>query len=183
MQIDLIRHGEYEGEKAYCGSTDRKLSEKGWQQMSAACDCHNSWEQIISSPLSRCTAFAKQLSDNLQIPLTIDGRWREMHFGRWDGFTALDIMQNDEQALTDFWKNPVKYSPPEGETLQQVVSRILVAWNELKQYAKPSLVVTHGGPMRIIHCHEKNHPLEQLMEIQVQNAELHSYLLNKELAK
>lgn len=180
MQIDLLRHGEYEGEKAYCGVSNRKLSERGWQQMRDACNIPNNWELIVSSPLSRCATFARHLSETLGLQLQIDERWQEMNFGMWDGRTALDIMQDDEQGLTDFWNNPLQHSPPDGETLQQVNARVLQAWEELKQQSIPLLVVTHGGPMSIIHCHQENHPLSRLMEIQVQYAEMRSYSINKD---
>ena len=53
--IDLLRHGEPEGGRAYRGhSIDDPLSETGWQQMWAAVGYHKPWEQIVSSPLQRC---------------------------------------------------------------------------------------------------------------------------------
>ena len=58
--IDFIRHGEPEGGRRYRGNAvDDALSEKGWQQMWGAVGDRPPWQQIISSPMRRCSAFAE----------------------------------------------------------------------------------------------------------------------------
>ena len=185
MQLDLIRHGEIEGKYKYCGVTDVKLTDVGWQQMLKACDRPNNWKKIITSPLSRCRVFAEHLSEVLELPLETDSRWQEMNFGRWDGLSALEIMEFDEKNLQNFWVNPYKNNPPGGESLKSMQSRVLQAWQDLLHSQKSSLVITHGGPMRIIHCHVDNYPLHRLMNIPMPYAGMQSYKhpsLNAELS-
>jgi len=178
MKIELIRHGEIETNNTYCGITDHKLTDVGWRQMLNACNRPNNWERIISSPLKRCRVFAAHLSDIMNLPLIIDNRWQEMNFGRWDGLSALEIMAFDEKNLQDFWVNPYQNCPPGGESLKFVQSRVLQAWQELVHEQKNGLVITHGGPMRIIHCHIKNYPIDRLMNIPMPYAEVQSYKLS-----
>lgn len=177
MEINLLRHGEYEGEKVYCGVTDRKISQFGWQQMLEVCLKKNSWQSIVSSPLSRCREFAEYLSEMMKLPLHIDPCWQEMNFGEWDGLSALEIMKFDEKKLYSFWENPYENCAPGGETLKNMQSRVLNAWQSLICKNKSVLVITHGGPIRIVHCHVENHPIERLLDIDVQYAELRSHFI------
>lgn len=178
MQIDLLRHGELQGEKVYCGITDRKLTDYGWQQMREACQNQTHWQKIISSPLSRCALFAKYLSQHTGLPLQLDARWQEMNFGEWDGRSALDIMERDEVRLTQFWRNPLTVTPPHGESLLEVKNRVLQAWQDLLDNKESALVITHGGPMRIIHCHLQGLPLHQLLDIEIKYGQLNSITIN-----
>ncbi len=63
LLIDLIRHGEPQGGMRYRGQLDDPLSELGWQQMRNATANVQPWEHIVSSTLSRCADFAKELAD------------------------------------------------------------------------------------------------------------------------
>ena len=167
VKIDLLRHGELKGERVYCGVTNKKLTTLGWQQMVNACVKEQHWKNIVSSPLSRCLDFAKHLSNSLALPLQVDARWQEMNFGQWDGLSAQQIMAFDEKKLFQFWENPLKITPTDGESLDDMQDRILDAWQALKKTNQPTLVVTHGGPIRILCCHLENLPVERLFDIDV----------------
>ena len=101
-----------------------------------------------------------------------------MNFGEWDGRSALEIMEKDEVKLTQFWQNPLTVTPPRGESLLEVKTRVLHAWDELVKHNEPTLVITHGGPMRIIHCHLYGHPLHQLLDIDINYGQLNSLTIN-----
>jgi broad specificity phosphatase PhoE len=70
-QIDFIRHGEPLGGKCYRGQIDDPLSATGWQQMWQALGDAAPWQQIVTSPLSRCQAFAAALAERHGLPMTI----------------------------------------------------------------------------------------------------------------
>ena len=177
-RIHLLRHGELEGKPAYCGTTDRKLSAKGWQQMWQACDVQCHWQLIVSSPLSRCLDFARKLAAVLGIPLEVDERWQEMDFGQWEGKTAEEILSTPDSGLLDFWQDPINTAPPGGESLPAVQARVLRAWHELLDRQRNALVVTHAGPIRIVRCQQEQHPLRKLMELEVKHASLYSITIN-----
>lgn len=103
--IDLIRHGEPVGGRRYRGGTDDPLSEKGWNQMWTAVENYHGWQQIISSPLSRCAAFANALSAKLVIPVSIDDRLAELGYGEWEGKTSgrlgIPISLTEPRRLND----------------------------------------------------------------------------------
>jgi alpha-ribazole phosphatase len=63
-------------------------------------------------PLSRCHHFAKLLSSELQLTLVTTPAFQEIDFGDWEGKTAEQI---DAQLLSQFYADPVNFSPPNGE--------------------------------------------------------------------
>lgn len=171
--IHLLRHGEVEGGPCYRGSSDDPLSPCGWEQMWAAVG-ELDWDCIVASPLVRCAAFARSLAERRGIPLEIDARLREMHFGAWEGRTAAAIMAEDADALTRFWQDPAAYPPPDGEPLAAFRARVLQAWREITHASAGQrvLLVSHGGPIRVVLCEIKQHPVERLLEIEVAHAAL-----------
>lgn len=171
--IHLLRHGETEGGPRYRGSTDEALSPHGWEQMWAAVG-EGCWNRIVASPLARCAAFAQALAERRGIPLEIDARLREMHFGAWEGRTAVDIMAEDADALTRFWQNPAANPPPDGEPLADFQARVIDAWREIVRASAGQrvLLVSHGGPIRVVLCDIKRHPIERLLELEVAHAAL-----------
>ncbi len=171
--IHLLRHGETEGGPRYRGSSDDALNPSGWEQMQAAVE-GGSWDRIVASPLIRCAAFAQALAERRGIPLAIDARLREMHFGAWEGRTAVEIMEEDGDALTRFWQNPAAYPPPGGEPLIEFQARVLAAWRDIVRdnSGQRVLLVSHGGPIRVILCEIRRHPVERLLEFEVAHAAL-----------
>jgi alpha-ribazole phosphatase len=172
--IECLRHGETEGGARYCGSTDVELTAHGWQQMLAATE-GRVWNRIISSPLRRCADFAFELAQRLALPCTQDPDWREMHFGEWEGLTAEELLQADAGTLERFWADPVTYAPPGSEPLLQLRSRVLAAFERAIQSPGPSsnaapariLVVTHGGPIRVLRAEQSSLALSSLLSFEV----------------
>lgn len=165
--ISLLRHGEAEGGARYRGVTDDPLTATGREQMWAAVGDECRWDSIVSSPLARCAEFARALAQHHSLPLRLDDRLREMNFGAWDGQTAAKIMQTDADALGRFWNDPWRHHPPGGESLAQLRSRVLDAWHDIVNEHRSALVITHGGPIRVILCEMWRHPVERLLEIEV----------------
>jgi alpha-ribazole phosphatase len=179
LLISLLRHGETEGGACYRGRTDDPLTATGWQQMWNAVDGAAPWQGIVSSSLSRCALFASALAERLAIPLQLDERLREMDFGDWEGRTAAELMATAPDDLARFWHDPLHCSPPRGESLLLLRERVLAAWNEIADRQHRVLVVTHGGPIRLILNHVLDKPLEQLMETNVPHAALFNLRVGK----
>jgi adenosyl cobinamide kinase/adenosyl cobinamide phosphate guanylyltransferase len=108
-------------------------------------------------------------------PIELNQDLREMHFGAWEGRTAAHLAVIDGEALTRFWQNPIKYTPPGAETLAQLQSRTLRTLKAvLTQYRHQRLLlITHGGPIRILLCQALGKPIEKSLQIEVPPASLH----------
>lgn len=167
--IALLRHGETQGGAGFRGSTDDLLTARGRKQMEAAAGALP-WDRIVTSPLKRCTEFAEPLAARLKLPMEIDERLREMHFGDWEGRSAAELLESAGNALTRFWHDPASYTPPGAESLRDFQARVLAAWDELRRSVNGGrvLVVGHGGPMRTILCAVLGHPLERMLELELE---------------
>lgn len=152
MHVDLLRHGEVEGGRVYRGSRDDVLTGYGLREMRAAVAGQHAWTRIISSPLLRCRTFAEEIAARYRLPLDIDTRWREIHFGAWEGKGADELLKTSPDEIASFWNDPERCTPPGGETLEAFRERLDDAWNDLlaRQPGEHLLVVTHGGPIRFI---------------------------------
>jgi len=161
--FDLIRHGEPQGGQMFRGSKDDPLSETGWHQMRNAITDDEHWDLVLSSPLLRCQEFARELSDLRSIPLEIEERFRELHFGAWEGRTAADILQDTPEALRQFWSNPVVHAPPEGEALGDFRIRIREGWQDWQRRAagQKVLLVCHSGVIGMLLAEVMSIPLER----------------------
>ncbi|MBF0162150.1 MAG: alpha-ribazole phosphatase family protein [Magnetococcales bacterium] len=170
--IDLLRHGEPEGGPKYRGSLDDPLSATGWAQMRAAVQGHPAWNAIYSSPLQRCARFAQTLGEELSIPVHLEPRWQEMHFGRWEGRTSSALLQEEPHRLLQFWQDPLNHPPPEGEHLLDFQQRVQSGWEERLQQQHNShlLVVAHSGVIRMMLGLVLQMPLQNLSRLVVEYA-------------
>lgn len=180
--IDLIRHGEPQGGKRYRGQLDDPLSELGWQQMRSATMDNPPWQQIVSSTLSRCADFAKELEVKHAIPLQLDTQFTEIGFGDWEGKTASELEQQDKAAFYAFYDDPIRNTPANAEPLLDFQRRIQQAWQTLlEQHAdKHILLVAHSGVIRMILTQVLAMPLEAMFRIQVPYASVSRIVIYNE---
>ena len=156
-KLIFLRHGECEGGQIFRGLTNVLLSQKGEQQMQAATKHLNPEQMLVyTSPLKRCFYFAEQF-DNSGIVMP---SLAEMDFGDWDGKPVEDIFKQDPQALSAFWDDPWKKSPPNGEpmnvfemrvtgALTQIIDDLLEQCEMVKDEQVPTaLIITHAGVIR-----------------------------------
>jgi alpha-ribazole phosphatase/probable phosphoglycerate mutase len=170
--LDFIRHGEPVGGVRYRGQTDDPLSDTGWRQMRAAVGKARPWDMIVSSSLSRCLAFAEELSEESKLPLEVDDRLKEIGFGEWQGKTREEITQYDPGVLQRFYRDPTTYRPDGAEGLAEFKHRIVDAVNDIlnRHSGKHILVVCHAGTIRMVIGHILDVPLSNLFRIKVANA-------------
>lgn len=151
--VDMIRHGQPRGGSLYRGhKIDDPLSDKGWQQMRDGVRGKAPWQHIISSPMLRCQEFARILSDEQEIPLSIEYDFREVGFGNWEGKTREQLMADNQQEYEAFYRDPVNSRPPGAEPLDDFRQRVATAYAQqlLRYNGQHILIVAHAGVMRSI---------------------------------
>ena len=170
--LDLIRHGEPVGGRRYRGQTDDPLSEKGWAQMWAAVGDYAQWQHIVSSPLSRCQAFADALAEKRGIPLSIEARFKEVSFGTWEGHTAAQLTADHPDLLFDFKCDPLQHRPDGAEPLADFHARVMAGWQAVldAHAGQHVLVVCHAGVIRMLLAQVLGMRLENVYRIQVGSA-------------
>lgn len=171
--IDLIRHGEPEGGRAFRGyNINDPLTEKGWQQMWDAIGDVAPWDHIITSPLERCQAFAETLMDTYNIPCATEDNFKEVGFGSWEGRTPDEIKADNLKEYQDFYNDPVKCRPKGAEALNTFIKRVTGAYKNTieKHKGKHILIVAHAGVNRAIIAHALHAAPIGLYRIKVNNA-------------
>jgi probable phosphoglycerate mutase len=154
--VDLIRHGEPIGGARYRGNgTDDPLSALGWSQMSEALGETAPWDQIISSPMSRCRIFAADLAGRHGLPLVIDPSLIEVGMGEWEGRARSDVAEQQPERFAAFYRDPVGQRPMGAEPLDRLVTRVADAYSRhLAAYpGRHLLIVCHAGVMRALVGH------------------------------
>lgn len=150
--INLLRHGEPVGGRRYRGQRDDPLSAAGWERMRASVAGYRDWQAIVTSPLVRCAAFARELAERLDIPVHTDARLMEIGFGDWEGKTPEELLAADPGCLRRFKLDPVANRPAGAEPLAAFQERIADAWLELieRHRGRQVLLVGHAGVIRAV---------------------------------
>lgn len=144
VSVTLIRHLPTNGnrEHRYIGWTDEAIADVG------TVDWRFRWEPgtVYGSDLRRARESAALYFPKAEYKA--DFRFRENHFGEWEGKTYEVLKDND--TYRDWIDDPYGRKPPGGESLAITEKRVLSAFMALPSEEKDYFVVTHGGPIRIL---------------------------------
>lgn len=170
--VDLIRHGEPVGGRRYRGATDDPLTPAGWRQMEAAVGDDCPWQHIVTSPLCRCSDFARALGERHGVPVEEDDRLKEQGFGAWEGRTPDELRREDPGGLERFYHDPAGNRPAGAEPLEAFRRRIEACWDDLFQRhrGRRVLVVGHAGTIRAVVSLVLGTPPEHMFRVAVSYA-------------
>ena len=102
---------------------------------------------IRTSPLRRCRLPALAIGRLLDRPVELDPRLIELDFGLWEGVDWDEV----PRAALDRWAlDPHGFAPPGGETGAALIRRARAVRAELVADGRCCLVVSHGGPLRLL---------------------------------
>jgi alpha-ribazole phosphatase len=107
---------------------------------------------IYSSPLKRCLDLAKALhAVSEHSTLTVCPALSELDFGRWEGLSWDNIYAQDAAGFDAWALQPLTHAPGGGESLVQLHQRVIKWLKDIQhQGIKQAVVVTHGGPLRVL---------------------------------
>ena len=103
--------------------------------------------RVWTSPSHRCAAVAEVLAGRVRAPLFRDDRLLELAFGEWEGRPWEAVPRG---ALDRWAQDPLGFAPPGGESGGALVARVREFALMLRREARPCLVVSHGGPLRLL---------------------------------
>ncbi|MFN3739804.1 MAG: alpha-ribazole phosphatase [Thermodesulfovibrionales bacterium] len=172
----LIRHGATEGngQKRYKGTIDVPLSERGIRQIEKMASylyetlqCkENPIPALYSSPLSRAYKSAEIIGEKFGLKPAVIEEFKERNFGLWEGMTFDEIISSYPQEFEAWKVDPLKYSPPQGESTLQVRDRVIRGFKKIEALTHCIIIVAHGGVNRIILCELLGIPLENIFRIE-----------------
>src|SRR5690606_19252857 len=131
---------------------DSSLNCKGRQQIQSLVEKLKLIEVkgiCYSSDLLRTLETSEIIGNAFSLEIKANPDLRELHFGDWDCHTYDELIEMDSNLLQHWISNPFQSSPPNGETLIQLGSRVDHWVNEnILSKGEDCLVVSHGGPIR-----------------------------------
>ena len=159
MTLSLIRHGQtdWNREPARClGWAEIGLNETGRAQArdQGRALRGRGLELIVSSHLSRARETAELIREELggDVPLVLDPRLAETHRGDWESRLFAEIRLEDAETWRRYREHPEGFRFPAGESLADQQRRVLAALRDVARDGRATLVVTHGGSIRLVRC-------------------------------
>jgi alpha-ribazole phosphatase/probable phosphoglycerate mutase len=177
-RIYLIRHGEVVnvGPKQYTGHRDVDLSANGLSQMEQMAkrlaDCPI--VAVYCSDLVRTTKGAEILARSKGIPIYPRQSLREKNFGAWEGLTYEEVAARFPRDWEVWLADPAGSRPLGGETIREVEQRVLQELSLIlkKHWGEEVVILSHGGPNRVILCHALGLDLKHIFRIEQKYAAL-----------
>jgi broad specificity phosphatase PhoE len=150
-RIVLLRHGRTasNAEGRIQGQLNTPLDEMGLAQAEAlgTVFAADPPAKVVSSDLLRASTTAQAVCDHIGLPLLVDERLRETHFGAWQGLTGDEVAAGWPTEY-EAWRRHEGH-PVNGESPRQVGERaVAVAREHLGEGTL--LLVTHGGTARAL---------------------------------
>jgi alpha-ribazole phosphatase len=148
MKLLLIRHPPAAIAPGICyGRRDLALADEGDAEAVAEEVARHEVRLVWSSPATRCLVPARMAAARANAALRIDARLQELDFGAWEGMRWDDVPR---ASLDDWATDPQGFAPPGGENGAALLARIGAFWCDLGD--ADCAVITHGGPLRILHA-------------------------------
>jgi broad specificity phosphatase PhoE len=168
-RLILVRHAESEMQRRYVGRLEPPLSVRGRAQAAALARrmAGQSLAAVYSSHLKRALTTAQMIAFPHGLEVSVIAELAELDFGDWDGLTYQEIMGIAPQWFNRWLADPLRVCPPNGETLLEMSQRVMEAVNGIiaAHPGETVVVVTHGGPARVIVCHALGMPLSEQWRI------------------
>lgn len=154
-RLVLLRHGRtaHNADGRIQGQLDVELDEVGQAQAQALGTVFASEPPslVVSSDLARARDTARAVCEHVGLPLHLDPRLRETHFGAWQGLTGDEVAARWPD-LYRRWRHG-EDCPVDGETRLEVGARAAACVaDRMPSLAagQTLLLVTHGGTARAL---------------------------------
>lgn len=156
MKLYLVRHGEtdWNKEMRYQGQTNVPLSRVGIIQSELIAERLKAikFSAIYSSDLIRTFKTAKIIAKYGNYKIKRSKLIREINYGVFEGMLLKDVKEKYSDLLKRWWENPLNAEIPSGEPVKNFIERVeKFIKNTILSYKRGNiLVVSHGGPIRIM---------------------------------
>ncbi|MGY5877249.1 MAG: histidine phosphatase family protein [Candidatus Thorarchaeota archaeon] len=150
-ELVIVRHGEAEHyvQGIVGGWTDSLLTDRGRRQIEGTAArliklFESRIEIIYTSDLQRASESAEIIRKQLDCPLVIDSRFRELNWGGIAQGMNMEEAEGLKNPITEPLRDWISF--PEGESWQMLYDRVASALSEIQQEQEEVvLIVGHGN--------------------------------------
>ncbi len=156
-EICLVRHGDTDAtEREYfAGWMNIPLTHRGRERIRRVREFlgARTFDYVFASPLARTIETALLLAGT-EVPLEVCEDLKERSFGSWEGEGWRNLREKYPREVAEWEKDPLRFTPPGGESFEKVLERVARFWERLKGFPDGRyLVVTHAGVLRCFLVH------------------------------
>lgn len=185
-RLCLVRHGEtsWNAEGRVQGQTDVPLSEVGRAQARAVANSlarstqarvrgeGTAFAALYASDLTRVVQTAAPAADALALPVRLDARLRERHYGVFERLTYLEAKERFPEDYLRFKLRDPDYDFENGESLSGFQARAIECLSSIaeRHAGETVLVFTHGGVLEMAYRHATGKPLSSPRDFEIPNA-------------
>jgi len=174
----MVRHGEtaWNAEGRVQGQTDVPLSEVGEAQARAlrAVLAGERFAALYASDLARVRQTAAPAAARLGLPVRLEPRLRERHYGKFETLTYAEARARLPRDFARFKARDPDYDFGSGERLRDFYERAVacVAAIAARHAGEAVLVFTHGGVLEMAHRRAHGTGLSAPRDFEIPNAAL-----------
>lgn len=170
-KLIIVRHAEAVGNKIreFHGWTDEGITERGRLQAARVAERLKNIhiDVIYSSTMKRTLETARYIAATKNLPIIQVEDLKEINGGLWEGMKWSELADKYPDEY-DIWENkPHLCQMPGGENMKCFQQRVVAAVMRIveKEAGKNVLIVTHGTVIKVLLCHLKELPLEEMVRI------------------
>jgi len=167
-KLILTRHGHVEGisPERFRGRAELPLTELGRREAEmTAARIAASWRPaaIYTSPMGRCVATGAAIAKPLGLAPSAILRLNDIDYGDWQGLTRDEARARWPAELDLWYAHPDWAAIPNGESLQQVLTRAVAALRDIvRRHPDDTVVlVSHDSVNRVLLLHALELPLSR----------------------
>ncbi len=123
--------------------------------------------RYIASPLGRTRETMNIVRRELGLPLhgyEVDDRIKEISFGHWETHTFDELRETVSDEVGKRYADKWNFAAPQGESYQMLLNRVN-SW--LPYVTEDSVVVCHGGVLRVLEHHLNGTPVEDVVNLTI----------------
>ena len=176
--VVLARHGETDDNLPPIrvqGFRDTPLNDTGRGQARELAErvASDGFRSLWSSDLSRARETAAIVGDRIGLEPRLDPRLREGYRGRWEGHLFADVARDEPELYAAWRRAGPEFRFPGGESLLEQQERVLAAVADISALGElPTLVVCHGGSIKVVLCSRDPRGLDAFQDLKVPNVAL-----------
>ncbi len=169
-RVYLARHGEVVNHGVYNGQQNVDITETGVRQMERLRELlkDKKLAAVYSSDLIRTQKGAEIIATAHGLVPHHFSQFREMHFGRWQGISYMEVIERYPEEFSKWIKNLDSFRIPEGESIADTRSRVVTKLQELvaKHRGEEIALVCHATVNRILLAEALGLPASQLLRME-----------------